>query len=109
YASDWARTAQSGGTGGGEAFIPEVGDEVLVGDLFDDPSRTVTVRAEMSRIRRYLGELLQHRPYRFRDDAEVDVILPEDPSHLLPQSMAPAVTRKRNAVLDARTKRPGQG
>ncbi|MFB6508150.1 MULTISPECIES: VgrG-related protein [unclassified Streptomyces] len=31
YASDWARTAQSGGTSGGEAFIPEVGDEVLVG------------------------------------------------------------------------------
>ncbi|WP_189813863.1 GAF domain-containing protein [Streptomyces olivaceoviridis] len=81
----------------------------LAEDLFDDPSRTVTVRAEMSRIRRYLGELLQHRPYRFRDDAEVDVILPEDPSHLLPQSMAPAVTRKRNAVLDARTKRSGRG
>ncbi|MFE9461948.1 VgrG-related protein [Streptomyces californicus] len=31
YASDWARTAQANGTGGGEAFIPEVGDEVLVG------------------------------------------------------------------------------
>ncbi|MFC9066895.1 VgrG-related protein [Streptomyces harbinensis] len=31
YASDWARTAQTGGTGGGEGFIPEVGDEVLVG------------------------------------------------------------------------------
>ncbi|MER6529840.1 VgrG-related protein [Streptomyces sp. NPDC001508] len=31
YASDWARTAQASGTGGGEAFIPEVGDEVLVG------------------------------------------------------------------------------
>ncbi|GAA1720457.1 VgrG-related protein [Streptomyces yatensis] len=31
YASDWARTAQAGGTGGGEAFIPEVGDEVLIG------------------------------------------------------------------------------
>ncbi|MCT2593929.1 VgrG-related protein [Streptomyces sp. N2-109] len=31
YASDWARTAQAGGTGGGAAFIPEVGDEVLVG------------------------------------------------------------------------------
>ncbi len=31
YTSDWARTAQSGGTGGGEAFIPEVGEEVLVG------------------------------------------------------------------------------
>ncbi|MFF2376280.1 VgrG-related protein [Streptomyces xiamenensis] len=31
YASDWARTAQTGGTGGGDGFIPEVGDEVLVG------------------------------------------------------------------------------
>ncbi|MFD7237156.1 VgrG-related protein [Streptomyces syringium] len=31
YASDWARTAQAGGTGGGEVFVPEVGDEVLVG------------------------------------------------------------------------------
>ncbi|GAA1935914.1 VgrG-related protein [Streptomyces sodiiphilus] len=31
YASGWARTAQASGTGGGEAFIPEVGDEVLVG------------------------------------------------------------------------------
>ncbi len=30
YASDWARTAQASGIGGGEAFIPEVGDEVLV-------------------------------------------------------------------------------
>ncbi|MEU2510961.1 VgrG-related protein [Streptomyces syringium] len=31
YASDWARTAQAGGTGGGEVFVPEVGNEVLVG------------------------------------------------------------------------------
>ncbi|EST36975.1 hypothetical protein N566_15435 [Streptomycetaceae bacterium MP113-05] len=31
YASGWARTAQAAGTGGGAAFIPEVGDEVLVG------------------------------------------------------------------------------
>ncbi|MFE9611290.1 VgrG-related protein [Streptomyces sp. NPDC006012] len=31
YASDWARTAQASGTGGAAAFIPEVGDEVLVG------------------------------------------------------------------------------
>ena len=31
YTSDWARTAQAGGVGGGEAFIPEVGDEVLAG------------------------------------------------------------------------------
>ncbi|MFD8086094.1 VgrG-related protein [Kitasatospora sp. NPDC059722] len=31
YVSDWARTAQSGGKGGGGVFGPEVGDEVLVG------------------------------------------------------------------------------
>ncbi|MEW2512282.1 GAF domain-containing protein [Streptomyces sp. NPDC046870] len=85
------------------------GAAALAGDLFGDPSRTVTVRAEMSRIRRYLGDLLQHRPYRFRDDAEVDVILPEDASHLLPQSTAPAVTRKRNAAHDVRTEQPEQG
>ncbi|MEU6588228.1 GAF domain-containing protein [Streptomyces sp. NPDC046881] len=78
----------------------------LAEDLFGDPSRTVTVRAEMSRIRRYLGELLHHRPYRFCDDAEVDVILPDDPRDLLPQSTAPAVARKRNATPDSRTGQP---
>ncbi|MFI2763920.1 GAF domain-containing protein [Streptomyces echinatus] len=78
----------------------------LAEDLFGDPSRTVTVRAEMSRIRRYLGELLQHRPYRFCDDTEVEVILPDDFRDLLPQSTAPAVTRKRNAAQGARTGPP---
>ncbi|MFJ5548494.1 VgrG-related protein [Streptomyces sp. NPDC093225] len=31
YVSDWARTADAGGKGGGGVFGPEVGDEVLVG------------------------------------------------------------------------------
>lgn len=31
YVSDWARTVQFGGQGGGGVFSPEVGDEVLVG------------------------------------------------------------------------------
>jgi phage protein D len=31
YTSDWARTAQASGTGGGQAFVPEVGEEVLIG------------------------------------------------------------------------------
>ncbi|MEU0331907.1 GAF domain-containing protein [Streptomyces sp. NPDC006193] len=70
----------------------------LAEDLFGDSSRTVTVRAEMSRIRRYLGELLHHRPYRFRDDAEVELLLPDDPRDLLPQSTAPEVARKRNGL-----------
>ncbi|MFF4312910.1 GAF domain-containing protein [Streptomyces sp. 900105755] len=67
----------------------------LAEDVFGDASRTVTVRAEMSRIRRYLGALLEHRPYRFREDADVEVLLPDDPRDLLPDSTAPAVTASR--------------
>ncbi|MFF7970951.1 GAF domain-containing protein [Streptomyces sp. NPDC007905] len=70
----------------------------LAEDLFGDPSRTVTVRAEMSRVRRYLGDFLHHRPYRFREDAELEVLLPGDLRDLLPQSTAPAVARRRAAA-----------
>lgn len=31
YVTDWVRTTQWGGTGGGGVFVPEAGDEVLVG------------------------------------------------------------------------------
>ncbi|WP_371668467.1 GAF domain-containing protein [Streptomyces sp. NBC_00289] len=67
----------------------------LAGELFGDPGRTVTVRAEMSRVRRYLGGFLEHRPYRFREDAEIEVLLPEDPRDLLPHSTAPTVAGER--------------
>jgi hypothetical protein len=67
----------------------------LAADMFGDPGRTVTVRAEMSRVRRYLGGLLEHRPYRFCEDAEVEVLLPDDPKDLLPHSTAPAVNGAR--------------
>ncbi|MFE1922799.1 GAF domain-containing protein [Streptomyces asoensis] len=70
----------------------------LAEDLFGDPGRTVTVRAEMSRVRRYLGGVLEHRPYRFCEDAEVDVLLPSDAGALLPHSTAPAVLRRRAAA-----------
>ncbi|WP_395576816.1 GAF domain-containing protein [Streptomyces sp. BK79] len=70
----------------------------LAEDMFGDPARTVTVRAEMSRVRRYLGAYLEHRPYRFCDDAEVDVVLPADPRDLLPHSSAPAVARHRTSA-----------
>ncbi|MGW4562984.1 GAF domain-containing protein [Streptomyces sp. NPDC004561] len=78
----------------------------LAEDLFGDPSRTVTVRAEMSRIRRYLGELLQHRPYRLAETAEVEVLLPDDPRDLLPRSTAPAVARRRTATGGGRPTPP---
>lgn len=67
----------------------------LAEDMFGDPGRTVTVRAELSRVRRYLGAVLEHRPYRFREDAEVEVVLPDDPRGLLPHSTAPGVARGR--------------
>ena len=67
----------------------------LADDVFGDAGRTVTVRAEMSRIRRYLGAFLDHRPYRFSEDTEVAVLLPDDPRDLLPHSTAPAVAKGR--------------
>ncbi|MFF1295903.1 MULTISPECIES: GAF domain-containing protein [unclassified Streptomyces] len=67
----------------------------LAEDMFGDPERRVTVRAEMSRVRRYLGGLLEHRPYRFCEGAEVEVLRPADPHDLLPHSTGPAVTGKR--------------
>ncbi|WP_431944830.1 GAF domain-containing protein [Actinacidiphila sp. bgisy167] len=67
----------------------------LAGDLFDDPSRTVTVRAEMSRLRRTLAGVLDHRPYRFADGVHVEVVRPAHPMDLLPHSTAPAVREAR--------------
>lgn len=69
----------------------------LAEDIFGDPTRTVTVRAEISRLRRHLAEVLAHRPYRFGEGVEVEVIHPEHPGDLLPRSKAPVVTAARSA------------
>ncbi|MFD7771989.1 GAF domain-containing protein [Streptomyces sp. NPDC059787] len=73
----------------------------LARDVFGDPGRTVTVRAEMSRVRRYLGPLLDHRPYRFTESAEVRTLLPDDPRDLFPHSTAPALGRRRRPGREA--------
>ncbi|QES47564.1 diguanylate cyclase [Streptomyces venezuelae] len=67
----------------------------LAAEVFGDPTRTVTVRAEMSRVRRNLAGVLAHRPYRFAEDVEVELIRPADPARLLPHSTAPAVVGAR--------------
>ncbi|SEN33545.1 GAF domain-containing protein [Actinacidiphila rubida] len=67
----------------------------LAGDLFGDPSRTVTVRAELSRLRRSLAGVLAHRPYRFADGVDVALVRPENPLDLLPHSVAPVVLAAR--------------
>ncbi|MFI2372652.1 GAF domain-containing protein [Streptomyces sp. NPDC018833] len=69
----------------------------LAEDIFQDRTRTVTVRAEMSRLRRYLAQVLAHRPYRFAEDLEVQVVTPKSPGDLLPHSTAAAVRQARAA------------
>jgi hypothetical protein len=60
-------------------------------DLFGDPSRVVTVRAEISRIRRQFGGILDQKPYRFADDLHVQVLTPDDGTDVLPHSLAPGI------------------
>lgn len=70
----------------------------LACDLFGDPSRTVTVRAELSRLRRTLAGVLAHRPYRFADEVDVELLGPQRPADLLPHSAAPAVVTARRVA-----------
>ncbi|MCB5168771.1 GAF domain-containing protein [Streptomyces bambusae] len=67
----------------------------LAAEVFGDPGRTVTVRAELSRVRRHLAGVLAHRPYRFADGVEVEVRVPREAAELLPHSQAPSVIRAR--------------
>ncbi|MFE4500288.1 GAF domain-containing protein [Rhodococcus sp. NPDC056743] len=67
----------------------------LAQDLFDDPARTVTVRAEMSRLRKNLAGVVAAQPYRFVDAAQVMLSCPDIGAHLLPFSSAPAVRAAR--------------
>jgi hypothetical protein len=70
----------------------------LAGDLYGDRTRVVTVRAEMSRLRKQFVGMIEGRPYRFGDAVAVDVRYPRDMSTLLGSSTAPAV----RAVRDSR-------
>ncbi|MEV7419842.1 GAF domain-containing protein [Streptomyces sp. NPDC089919] len=67
----------------------------LAAEIFGDPTRTVTVRAELSRVRRHLAGVMAHRPYRFAEDVRVEVLAPADPVGLLPHSTAPTVVGAR--------------
>jgi hypothetical protein len=69
----------------------------LAEDLFGDAARTVTVRAEFSRLRRALGSLLVSQPYRLAESLPVELELPPDRRLLLPGSTAPVVERLRTA------------
>lgn len=67
----------------------------LAEDLYGDRTRVVTVRAEMSRLRKQFVGLVEGKPYRFGDSVVVDVRYPVDMSLLLTASTAPAVRAVR--------------
>jgi hypothetical protein len=67
----------------------------LAEDLFADATRTVTVRAELSRLRRVLGPVLRRQPYRVAESVRTRMVLPEDRRVVLPRSSAPVVERLR--------------
>src|SRR6478609_5749888 len=67
----------------------------LAADLYGDRTRVVTVRAEMSRLRKQLAGVVLGQPYRFPETAAVKVLYPEDMSTLLAASTAPAVRAAR--------------
>jgi len=91
------------------------GDQ-LAFDLYADDANPVTVRAELSRLRRILGpELLDSRPYRLRAEIDADFLtvsrllehgrvadaLTAYTGPLLPSSDAPGVARLRR-LIDSR-------
>lgn len=68
----------------------------LAADLFSDPARVVTVRAELSRLRRVLGGVLVSSPYRLAPGVQGRLRLPQDRATVLPRSSAPIVARLRD-------------
>ncbi|MBB2989401.1 hypothetical protein FHR72_000864 [Mycolicibacterium iranicum] len=73
----------------------------LAEDLYGDRSRVVTVRAEMSRLRKQFAGLLAAQPYRFSGSVELSVCYPKDRRLLLPPSTAPAVRTARTVGAPA--------
>lgn len=67
----------------------------LAADLYGDPSRVVTVRAEVSRMRKQFVGLLAAQPYRIAHSVRLEVRYPEDMMRLLPNSIAPVVHAAR--------------
>ncbi|MCX2712895.1 helix-turn-helix domain-containing protein [Mycolicibacterium sp. J2] len=67
----------------------------LAEDLYGDRSRVVTVRAEMSRIRKQLVGVIAAQPYRFAESVELQVRYPADMRNFLTASNAPAIRAVR--------------
>jgi len=69
----------------------------LADDLYGDRTRVVTVRAEMSRLRKQFTGLLAAQPYRFAGSVDLGIRYPADRRMLLPPSTAPVIRNARMA------------
>ncbi len=69
----------------------------LAEDLFADPTRTVTVRAEVSRLRRALGPVVAAQPYRLLDGARGEIVPALPGREVLPGSSAPVTAAYRRS------------
>jgi hypothetical protein len=78
----------------------------LAADLYGDTTRVVTVRAEMSRLRKQCVGLLAAQPYRIAGSVDVDVRYPRDMAMLLASSTAPFVCAARSTLSNSQ---PDQG
>lgn len=65
-------------------------------ELYSSGEHVVAIRAEISRLRKHLGGVLEQRPYRFADWADVMVTGPASATDLLPASTAPTIRALRS-------------
>lgn len=74
----------------------------MAADLFGDDGRAITVRAEMSRLRKHLAGIISAQPYRLDESTVVELLMPSDTNRLLPHSTAPAIRAARVRSATAR-------
>ncbi|MEP6559821.1 MAG: GAF domain-containing protein, partial [Nakamurella sp.] len=65
-------------------------------ELYGSAQHAVAVRAEISRLRKHVGGVLDQRPYRFADGAKVHIDYPTAGADLLPASTAPTIRHLRS-------------
>lgn len=79
-------------------------EDALARAVYGHPVKAVTVRAEISRLRKVLGPALRTRPYRLVADVRADFLWQSHPDlrrgALLPASHAPAVVAARRRLAE---------
>ena len=78
--------------------------EALARELYGDEGKRMSVRSEISRLRRQLGGLLGGNPYRLLADVRADFLEPpweREDGVLLPGSEVPSIVTARDELASA--------